>query len=78
MLNNEFGSLERITIDKNHLAGGGYTVYCDNRKSATNKVADINIANNKMGKGQYGYFALYSSGARTSGNVDAVTGAAVS
>jgi len=75
MLNNYFSGLARIKVDNNYLSGGGYTVYCDPRHS-TSPVdgATISITNNKMGKGQYGYWALYESGAKTSGNVDAVTG----
>lgn len=74
MLNNQFNGLANIDVIDNHLSGGAYTVYVDNTKSAS--VVDsttIRIWYNKMGEGDFGYFALYTSGVVPLYNYDAVT-----
>lgn len=78
MLNNYFGGLARITANNNKFVGGGYTVYCDDSFSGGSvDGSTISITNNKLGKGYWGYWALYSSGVQLSGNTDLTTGAAV-
>lgn len=75
MMNNEFGPLQDIDIIDNYLSGGGYTIYCDNGKSASPvDAASIRIKYNKLGSGIFGYYALYTSGVTPTGNYDAVTG----
>lgn len=75
MMNNEFGPLNNITIIDNYLSGGGYTIYCDNTKSAEVVTANtISITRNKLGTGLFGYYALYTSGVTPADNYDAITG----
>lgn len=74
MLNNEFSELEDWVIDGNYMAGGGYTMYIDHRKSSK-RVGRISVTNNRLGKGQWGYTAFYGFTPEVwEGNVDAVTG----
>ncbi|MDQ0322170.1 hypothetical protein QO002_004376 [Pararhizobium capsulatum DSM 1112] len=69
MLDNYFGGLSDITIDSNHLVGGGYTVYLDGR-FAGGIVNDrsISITNNRIGCGAWGNFALYGNNPHMDGN----------
>ena len=79
MLNNQFGGINNVTVNDNLIAGGGYTVYVDNTKSASPvDGATILITNNKMLPGLFGYFATYTSNPVISGNTNASTGSPVS
>ena len=76
MLDNELGPIHNVTITNNLLVGGDYTVYVDGSKSSS-PVTDVNISNNHLGSGIYGYWYLASDGlssanyqVTTSGNVD--------
>lgn len=73
MTNNYFGPLARVKVDNNYVRGGGYPMYCDDSFGG-GSVSNISFTNNRIGKGQWGYWALYGSGAYKSGNVDADTG----
>lgn len=80
MFNNEFDGLTEIEVSHNYIAGGGYTVYVDDRKSAVNVVdaATIKIHDNRMGSGIFGYFAIWGENfpppVAPYGNYDATTG----
>jgi hypothetical protein len=78
MLNNYFDGLSNITVTNNYFEGGGYAVYVDDTKGGgTVNPATINISNNTIKTGLFGYFALYTSGVTPTNNVDAVTGTPV-
>lgn len=51
------GVVQRVTIDSNHLVGGGYTVYVDARHG-DGEVEDVSITNNIFGSHNYGCLAL--------------------
>ncbi len=56
MINNDFGSVSDIQIDGNYLAGGGYTVYSDGSFSSTDKISGVELTNNELGEGYWGYY----------------------
>lgn len=60
MMDNYFGGIHGIVIDGNYLAGGGYTVYVDDRFTNTT-IDDIQITNNYLGQGFWGYYAFYDN-----------------
>ena len=72
-MNNQFSALTDCIVDGNILAGGAYTIYVDNTKSEE-AVTNISITSNKLLSGQYGYYALYTSGVQPFENTDIVTG----
>ncbi|KQV34914.1 hypothetical protein ASC96_30065 [Rhizobium sp. Root1204] len=56
MINNDFGPVSDIQIDGNYLAGGGYTIYSDGSFSSTDKISGVEITNNELGQGHWGYY----------------------
>lgn len=74
MIDNWQGSNTNLTIDRNRLAGGGYTTYCDGNFNS-NPLSGIAYTNNRIKKGIYGY-KLYRGTCNPTftGNVDDVTG----
>ena len=56
MINNDFGPVSDIQIDGNYLAGGGYTVYSDGSFSSTDKISGVELTNNELGEGHWGYY----------------------
>jgi hypothetical protein len=60
MLDNYFKGLSDITVERNRLMGGGYTIYIDGRFNGGAVVdASIKIINNQIGGGFYGDYALF-------------------
>ena len=53
MIDNEFGPVSNIVIERNLLAGGSYTIYSDG-KFNDNPISNISITDNHIGSGQYG------------------------
>lgn len=77
MFDNLYSGLSNITVNDNVLIGGGYTLYCDGQfGGGVVDNATINITNNKMVPGQYGYFAFTSTNPTATGNVNAYSGLA--
>jgi hypothetical protein len=68
MINNDFGAVPGIIIDNNYLAGGGYTIYSDGRFSSTDLITGVQITNNYLGQGYWGYFAFWNNTPLVSGN----------
>ena len=60
MINNYFGEVGNILIDNNYLAGGGYTIYSDGRFS-NEEITGVQITNNVLGEGQWGYYAFFEN-----------------
>lgn len=78
MLNNWAGALSNVTVQNCRLVGGGFTCYCDNSfGGGPVQGSTIKFLNNRMIPGQWGYFALYTSGAIHTGNVNDNTGNSV-
>ena len=75
MVDNYFGAATNITITGNRLLGAGYTVYADGQFNS-NPIT-VTYANNRIGKGQWGYSLLRDATVRWSGNTDARTGNAL-
>jgi hypothetical protein len=68
MINNDFGAVPGIIIDNNYLAGGGYTIYSDGRFSSTDLITGVQITNNYLGQGYWGYYAFWNNAPLVSGN----------
>ncbi|MCA1983043.1 hypothetical protein [Nocardioides nematodiphilus] len=75
MVDNYFGPATNINITGNRLLGAGYTVYADGQFNS-NPIT-VTYANNRIGKGQWGYSLLRSASVRWSGNTDARSGHAL-
>jgi hypothetical protein len=73
MVDDYWGSIHGVIIDNNRLIGGGYTVYAGSWNG--NEVTGIQVTNNRLGRGYYGYADIAGGGITWSGNVDDVTGA---
>jgi hypothetical protein len=73
MLNNELGSVSGTIVDNNYLAGGGYTIYSDGRKSTDNPIENVSFTDNLLGSGIFGYFAVWDSVFVWTNNVDVAT-----
>ena len=76
MIDNSIGSVSNITVTNNLLVGGDYTVYVDGHFTS-DPITNINISNNDLGTGIYGYWDLNQGSlsnanyqVTTSGNVD--------
>lgn len=67
MIDNYFGGGDGIIIDGNYLAGGGYTIYSDGRFSS-DKISGLQITNNVLGKGEWGYYAFYENNPTVTNN----------
>jgi Ca2+-binding RTX toxin-like protein len=68
MIDNYFGAVPGIIIDNNYLAGGGYTIYSDGRFSSTDPITGVQISNNYLGQGYWGYYAFWDNSPLVSGN----------
>jgi Ca2+-binding RTX toxin-like protein len=68
MINNDFGAVPGIIIDNNYLAGGGYTIYSDGRFSSSDPITGVQITNNYLGQGYWGYYAFFNNTPLVSGN----------
>jgi hypothetical protein len=68
MIDNYFGAVPGIIIDNNYLAGGGYTIYSDGRFSSTDPITGVQITNNYLGQGYWGYYAFWDNSPLVSGN----------
>ena len=73
MIDNYFGAIKNIVVDRNRLIGGGFTVYSDGQFSG-GPIKEVKITNNRMGKGGYDYVLIRNNSAVFAGNVDDVTG----
>ncbi|MBU1336438.1 MAG: M10 family metallopeptidase C-terminal domain-containing protein [Alphaproteobacteria bacterium] len=67
MINNYFGGVDGILIENNYLAGGGYTIYSDGRFT-DEPISGVQITNNVLGQGQWGYYAFFENNPVLSNN----------
>jgi VCBS repeat-containing protein len=70
---NDWGSVSNIVIDNNELAGGGFTVYSDQKTAArggTGTVTGVQFTNNKLESGHYGFDAITDNNVVWQGNTD--------
>ncbi len=72
----DFAPIDNVTVDHNYM--GGKPSACVYSVSRHTHVNGVKITNNICEPGAYGYyFTITNSGTVTSGNVDAITGAAI-
>ncbi|WP_172123509.1 MULTISPECIES: M10 family metallopeptidase C-terminal domain-containing protein [unclassified Devosia] len=69
MIDNYFGGVGNILIDNNYLTGGGYTIYSDGRFT-DEQISGVQITNNVLGEGQWGYYAFFENRPQVSGNTE--------
>ena len=63
------GVVQRVSVENNHLVGGGYTVYVDARHGE-GTTADVQVINNTFGSHNYGCLAIEQCDPYIAGNVD--------
>jgi hypothetical protein len=68
-----FGPISHITVTKNYLAGGAYTVYSDGQ-FFNGDITGVEFSYNRMEIGLYGYASIEYNTVIDIGNVDAITG----
>ncbi len=68
MIDNYFGPIANILVENNLLIGGSYTIYVDGHFNA-NRVWNVRIVGNHMGRGLYGVSAFNRTAPFYSGNV---------
>jgi hypothetical protein len=73
MIDNYFGPVSNITVTKNYLAGGAYTVYSDGQ-FLNGDITGVEFSYNRMEMGLYGYASIQNNTIIDIGNVDALTG----
>ncbi len=69
MIDGYWGDISDIVVDNNLLVGGDYTIYATG-VNVRGSVTDIQITNNHLGKGTYGYTIFEQAGVTASGNVN--------
>lgn len=72
-MNNNAGAIDSVSVHDNYLDGGSYVFYVDAHFTA-NTMTNINVSNNVMGTGSFGWAAINSATLTHAGNVDVVTG----
>jgi len=72
MLGTDWGSYDGVVIDNNRLSGGDYTIYAASGGAGTGN--NVQVTNNRLGTGQYGYLVREATNITASGNVDDVSG----
>lgn len=72
-MNNGAGALANINVHDNYLSGGSYTFYLDAHFTAAT-ITGINVSNNKMGIGSFGWGAINSATLTHAGNLNVATG----
>lgn len=80
MLDNYWGPIDNVLIENNVVKGGGFTIYLNEANDQADKVTNVRVLNNRLGKGYWGYFDVRANAGfvpTLSGNVDFTTGAAV-
>jgi hypothetical protein len=77
MVDNGFGPISNVTVDNSLLAGGNYTVYSDSSQGS-GRISGISFTNNRLRSGYFGYADFNGNTPVWSGNVDDVTGKAIS
>ena len=73
MMQNYSGPVSNVIVNHNQLIGGGYTIYSDASHS-TYPISGVQITNNTIGEGSFGYVYFTGNSPVYSGNVDDVTG----
>ena len=69
MIDGYWGDISDIVVDNNLLVGGSYTIYATGVNVA-GSVTGIQVTNNHLGKGTYGYTIFQESDVRASGNIN--------
>jgi hypothetical protein len=69
MIDNYFGPISGVTVDRNLLLGGGFTVYADGAFSESDDIDAVTYSNNRLVRGYYGYSLVRNASVRWAGNV---------
>ncbi len=77
MIDNYFGAVSDVSVTRNLLMGGGFTVYADGAFSDSDGIRTVTYAGNRLVRGYYGYHLVRNARVRWSGNVVDRTGARV-
>jgi hypothetical protein len=72
MINDYAGPARNVTVDRNRLAGGAFTLYSD--AAAAGTISGVVVTNNRFRKGSAGYASVRNNSVTQSNNVDDVTG----
>jgi Ca2+-binding RTX toxin-like protein len=67
MIDNYFGAVSNVTVDRNYVAGGGYTIYSDGRFNSST-ISGVKVTNNVIGQGYWGYYMFAGNQPTQSGN----------
>ncbi len=73
MIQNYNGPISNIIVNNNQLIGGGYTVYSD-ASHGTDAITGVQVTNNYIGGGAFGYVYFTGNSPLYAGNVDEFTG----
>ena len=76
MIDNYFGPTSNITVRRNILKGGGYTVYADGQFRA-DTLTNIVFDGNAMVKGIWGYQVVRNASVTWTNNIDLTTGKSI-
>jgi hypothetical protein len=69
MIDNYFGPIRNITVERNYLAGGGYTVYSSAQFNG-GTVTGVKFLHNTFEKGYWGFASIEGNSVVDTGNVD--------
>lgn len=69
MMSNYWGTLDRVTVNNNILAGGGYCIYCTAQFGAA-AITNIAITNNHFKRGKWGTHTFTRTNPTFTGNVN--------
>ncbi|WP_134742389.1 hypothetical protein [Nocardioides sp. 503] len=77
MIDNYFGAVSDVSVTRNLLMGGGFTVYADGAFSDSDGIETVTYARNRLVRGYYGYHLVRNARVRWAGNVVDRTGSPV-
>jgi hypothetical protein len=76
MIDNYFGPVSNISVERNRLVGGGYAIYSDGQFNG-GPISGVSIVGNRMGKGRWGYAVVRGNNPDWRDNVDDASGQAL-
>ncbi len=76
---NDFGAMNNIVVDGNLLLGqdAGYTIYVLEKAGNPAQITNVQVTNNVLGSGYYGFASVERTEPTWSGNADIATGRSV-
>lgn len=76
MIDNYFGPVSNVAVDRNLLLGAGYTVYSDGRFDG-GSITGVSFTGNRIDNGHWGYASIDQNTPVWTGNVDHSSGAVI-